>query len=85
MPDADDDVGSMGRHALRQEVVRLRHGIRAHRDAKGNDRCWIDDAALYALLPEDLPADTRLPPKEEFLRNCEKFFATRQCPLSSGD
>ena len=81
MHEIDHDLVSLDRSALQQEVSRLRQGIREHRDAKGNDRCWIDDADLYALLPENVAADTELPRREEFLRNCEKFYETRQCPL----
>ncbi len=33
-------------------VERYEAGIRAHRDARGDDRCWRDDVALYQLLPE---------------------------------
>lgn len=55
--------GSLARHhpgacldRLAREVQRLRAAIRAHRDQRGDDRCHLDDAALYAALPE---GDTR--------------------------
>ena len=34
-------------------MSRLRAGIRAHRDARGNERCFLDDEVLYRLLGED--------------------------------
>lgn len=77
----DRDIDAMDAAALRQEVERLREGIRLHRDEKGHDRCWVDDLRLYELLPEKLPADTTLPPREEFLKNCARFYENRgNCP-----
>lgn len=61
------------------EVRRLRAGIRAHRDARGNDRCWLDDEVLYRLLP-DHEALTVLPDRATFLANCAAFHANRQHP-----
>jgi hypothetical protein len=58
-------------------------GIRDHRDQHGDDRCWEDDAKLYALLGEG-EADTALPPKAEFLASCERFYEQRQCPAAKG-
>ena len=76
----DKDLESLSKEELQQEILRLRTGIREHRDAKGHDRCWLDDIDLYNLLPEKLPADTKLPDREEFLTNCNKFYENRQCP-----
>lgn len=64
-----------------REVQRLRSGIRAHRDARGNDRCWLDDEVLYRLLPETDKALTVLPDRETFLGNCARYHANRQHPL----
>lgn len=75
----DQDVQKMDLEVLRQEIVKLRNGIRKHRDQKGHDRCWLDDIELYKLLPDNVPAITTLPPKDEFLRGCENFWETRQC------
>jgi hypothetical protein len=61
------------------EILRLRKGIRNHRDQKNDDRCWLDDYALYALLGEDQP-NTALPPTEEFMANCRRFCESRQKP-----
>lgn len=80
VPKPDQDVPTMSFDRLREEVLRLRAGIREHRDAKGDDRCWLDDIKLYGLLPDDVAAITTLPPREQFLRSCQKFYDTRQCP-----
>jgi hypothetical protein len=71
--------------ALANEVERLQAGIREHRDQRGDDRCWEDDARLYAVLGEgDGEADSALPPKAEFLKSCERFYEQRQCPATAG-
>ncbi len=75
----DDDLLVLNKEKLRQEVRRLRHGIRAHRDQRGDDRCWIDDEKLYGLLPDGVHAETLLDP-ELMLRNCKRFVETRQHP-----
>lgn len=74
----DDDLTTMTRDQMEIEVRRLRGGIRQHRDERGDDRCWLDDQRLYALLPDTGVAITTLPPKDVFLRSCERFWQTRQ-------
>jgi len=64
---------------LALEVRKLRAGIRAHRDARGNDRCFLDDELLYRLVP-DHEAVTVLPERDVFLGNCARFWANRQHP-----
>ena len=64
---------------LRLEIIRLRNGIRKHRDQQGDDRCWLDDIELYKLLPDNISFITDLPAKDKFLKNCERFWETRQC------
>lgn len=61
------------------EINRLKDAIREHRDQKADDRCWLDDQKLYAVLGEG-PAQTALPPREEFLKSCANFYDKRQNP-----
>jgi hypothetical protein len=68
------------RDAALADAERLRSGIRQHRDQKFDDRCWLDDRCLYDLLPEGGQYVSGLPPKAEFLRSCERYWAQRQCP-----
>lgn len=61
--------------SLIKEIVKLRAQIRSHRDAKGNDRCWENDVALYKLLPEPLPEEftPEMPPACEFMLRCAEY------------
>jgi len=78
----DQDAEFMTRSELKDEIRRLRAGIRTHRDAKGHDRCWRDDIeVLYAMLPETTEADLRLPPQQEFYKNCRLYWHERQNPM----
>ena len=77
---SDADLENMDASELRAEALKLRSAIRAHRDQLGDDRCWLDDFALYKALPDNAPIITRLPPKEFFIPHCEHFWETRQCP-----
>lgn len=60
-------------HARAEELA---SAIRKHRDEKGHDRCWLDDVALYAVLGEE-KSDGALPPRAEFLSNCERYYEVR--------
>lgn len=55
-------------------IAQLEQAIRKHRDAKSNDRCWENDLELYQVLGEELPLSPELPPKEEFLKNCNCYY-----------
>ena len=59
-----------------KEIDRLRAAIRKHRDMRGDDRCYLDDAELYAVLPE---GDTR-PASDSAVteENCRRFRECRQ-------
>lgn len=69
--------------AFRQRE-RLIRAIREHRDQRGDDRCWLDDVALYNALAEvtgeDPTFDLSLPPKAEFLASCERYYEQRRDP-----
>ena len=74
--DSLDDI-----QVLQGKLEGLREAIKKHRDQRGDDRCWLDDADLYAEL--NLPRTTEgstLPPKCEFLKSCERFWEQRQTP-----
>ena len=47
----DDDLDHLSREELADEVRRLRHAIREHRDSTGHDLCW-HHPAMWGLLPE---------------------------------
>lgn len=66
--------------AFSAEVARYEAGIRAHRDQRGDDRCWRDDEDLYKLLPEGFAAPERDTAVE--LDNCRRFIELRQNPAT---
>lgn len=62
------------------EIKKLRAAIRKHRDQRLDDRCWMDDYELYESLPEGATphyVDLRLLPREEMLKNCERYVECR--------
>lgn len=61
-------------------VEELEDAIRKHRDQKGDDRCWMDDQELYAVLRDGVVADQRLPPEKEMLENCKRYIKLRRHP-----
>ena len=61
----------------RQRAEAAEAAIRKHRDQKADDRCWMDDLELYALLPEEGTADNRVGDKEAMLANCRRFIERR--------
>ena len=68
----DDDLQRMSRKELEAEIIRLRGGIRAHRDSSGHALCW-HHPQLWGLLPEPLPRDLAVPAWPQFLRGCLKY------------
>ncbi|NBS41302.1 hypothetical protein EBS80_01425 [bacterium] len=82
------DIDNLSRAKQYDELSRIESAIRAHRDIVGRERTLDDDRALYAILPENLPADFRLPPEDQFLgetlaphAGCPAFWRSHgSCP-----
>ncbi len=68
----DDDLPNLTREELIAEVIRLRAGIRAHRDSSGHDLCW-HHPQLWNLPPEPISKDLAVPDWPQFLRGCIKY------------
>lgn len=68
----DDDLADLSRDELVTEVIRLRAGIRAHRDSSGHDLCW-HHPQLWSLLPEPFSRDLAVPAWPQFLRGCLRY------------
>lgn len=68
----DDDLDTLSREELAEEVRRLRRGIRAHRDASGHELCW-HHPALWGLLPERTDPLPEVPAWPQFLRGCIRY------------
>lgn len=80
----DDDLAKMHSDALLDELMKIQQAIRRHGDITDRPRTVDDDRRLYSVLPEKLPADFRLPPREEFLEGvkagagCPNFWRSHQ-------
>jgi len=68
----DEDLSKLTKDELIAEVMRLRTGIRAHRDASGHALCW-HHPQLWGLLPEPIPKAIAVPAWPQFLRGCIKY------------
>lgn len=74
----DNDLDGVSQEHLLAEVVRLRDGIRKHRDEEGHERCKLSDDRLYSLLPEGYEKKRQLPPECEWMTECNRFWRNRQ-------
>ncbi|MDP3963143.1 MAG: hypothetical protein Q8Q39_01465 [bacterium] len=89
----DDDLATTDAVWLVEELARMQQAIRWHRDIGDRPRTVDDDRLLYAVLPEKLPADFRLPPPEDFLgenkapgAGCPSFWRSHlNCPVEQHD
>ncbi len=68
----------LNREALREKIRKIRQGIRSHRYAKGDDRCWLDDYPVWASISGSTWPPMRLPPKEEMMAKCREFYTYRR-------
>ena len=68
----DEDLDGLSRDDLIRELRRLRAGVRAHRDASGQDLCW-HHPALWSLLPEPLAPDIAVPDWPQFMQGCVRY------------
>lgn len=65
----DEDLKKLDKQALIEEVIRLRHGIREHRDSTGHELCW-HHPKLWDLLPEKTDPKIAVPDWPEFMKGC---------------
>ncbi|MES2935566.1 MAG: hypothetical protein V4805_18995 [Pseudomonadota bacterium] len=77
----DTDLDQLTREQLIAEIVRLRNGIRAHRDSSGHALCWFHPA-LWGLLPEQTDPLPVVPAWPQFIQGCVHFRQSldRQAP-----
>jgi hypothetical protein len=68
----DDDLERLSREELVSEVMRLRAGVREHRDSTGHELCW-HHPKLWGLLPEKIAPEVAVPPWPQFLRGCLRY------------
>lgn len=72
MTSMDNDLETLSRNELVQEVVRLRNGIRRHRDSTDHELCW-HHPQLWSLLPESTDPLPKVPEWPQFLRGCIRY------------
>lgn len=65
----DNGLDHMTIDELRDEVKKLRQGIREHRDSIGHGLCW-HHPALWGLLPEKTDPIPVVPEWPQFLQGC---------------
>ena len=68
----DADLDRMTREQLVEEVVKLRDGIRAHRDSTLHELCW-HHPQLWGLLPEETDPLPEVPDWPQFLEGCLRY------------
>ena len=68
----DDDLADLSHEQLVAEIVRLREGIRAHRDQTAHQLCW-HQPELWGLLPERSDPLPAVPEWSQFLRGCVRY------------
>lgn len=62
---------------LTDTVDQLREAIEEHRAQKADDRCWMDDQRLYAVLNDGNLGDNRVGDKAAMMINCARFIENR--------
>ena len=68
----DADLGRMTREQLIEEALKLRHGIRTHRDSTRHELCW-HHPQLWGLLPETTNPLPEVPDWPQFLQGCLRY------------
>jgi hypothetical protein len=68
----DEDLNEMSRENLMSEVIKLRNGIRTHRDSSGHDLCWYHPD-LWGLLPEKTDPLPSVPEWPGFMEGCLRY------------
>lgn len=71
----DSDIKDMTPGELKEEVMRLRSAFRKELDHTGNHRCWIN---LMSPLPENRNVEPLSMEREDFLKNCCRYYDRNQ-------
>jgi hypothetical protein len=74
---------------LREAIADRRAVIRAHRDAKMDERCWLDDYLVWDMADGSPPDISGPPPFDEAMQRCRDFYHHRRAetaePLPDGN
>ena len=64
---------------IREAVLECRKAIREHRDQLLDDRCWLDDHLIWAILEDSSSRGPFIPPPFEVLMSrCRQFYNWRR-------
>jgi hypothetical protein len=66
------DLEALSREQLIEEVLKLRHAIRQHRDMSLHELCW-HHPALWGLLPEKTDPMPTVPEWPQFMQGCIRY------------
>jgi hypothetical protein len=72
MAATDNDLNSLSREELMEEIIKLRDGIRKHRDSTGHELCW-HHPDLWELLPEKTVPQIAVPEWPVFMKGCIRY------------
>jgi hypothetical protein len=78
----DDALATLTVDELVAEVIRLRDGVRRHRDSTGHELCW-HHPQLWALLPEQTDPAPVVPEWPQFMRGCIHYRQSLDTQLAS--
>jgi hypothetical protein len=78
----DDALTTLTVDELVGEVIRLRDGVRRHRDSTGHELCW-HHPDLWALLPEQTDPIPVVPEWPQFMRGCIHYRQSLDTQLAS--
>lgn len=68
----DEDLDGKSQEELKAEIIKLRRGIREHRDSSRHELCWFHPK-IWALVPEKLEIRVSVPEWSQFLKGCIKY------------
>ena len=80
----DEDLQKLSHDELIDEVIKLRNGIRQHRDSSMHELCW-HHPDLWGLLPEKTDPKPVVPEWPQFMAGCIKYRQSldKQAPDST--
>jgi len=80
----DEDLQAFTQAQLIDEVIKLRNGIRKHRDSTGQELCW-HHPSLWNLLPEKTDPKIEVPDWPIFMNGCVRYRKSLENRPSTSD